>query len=414
MAGQTSRPPIGRSVSRLSLLAACVLILAGAEVTAFASGSRASDATAAAFPGANGKIYFDSPRGFSGNYEILSIDAGGSDRFNLTDNEAGDFSPAASSDGQRIAFTSNRDGNLEIYGMNASGAGQTRLTNDPAADTDPAFAPDGQRIVFVRSGSSGNGDIWAMDADGSDQVNLTDSPGANDLDPAVSPDGDSIAFASDGDVYTMSAAGQSPTQLTDAAAFDRHPAFSPDGTQIAFTTGRDNVGDGNDEIYVMDADGTDESNVSSNPARDSQPAFSPNGERIAFVRENPSLNEEIFVMDSDNGSSQSNLTRSAGDEFNPDWAIRETVPPRTTITRKPAKRTSARKASFAFRGSDRATPTAQLRFRCSLDGGRYRACRSPRSYRGLEPGRHSFKVRAIDAAGNADPSPASHAWRVRR
>ena len=50
---------------------------------------------------------------------------------------------------------------------------------------------------------------------------------------------------------------------------------------------------------------------------------------------------------------------------------------------------------------------------CSLDGGAFAGCTSPWRYTSLTPGSHSFAVRAIDAASNVDPTPASHAWTVR-
>jgi hypothetical protein len=88
-------------------------------------------------------------------------------------------------------------------------------------------------------------------------------------------------------------------------------------------------------------------------------------------------------------------------------AAPDTSPPDTTIQTGPSGTMSARSASFTF-GATEAAST----FECSLDGAAFEACSSPRSYSGLTPGAHTFEVRALDAAGNRDASPASRTWTV--
>jgi len=67
--------------------------------------------------------------------------------------------------------------------------------------------------------------------------------------------------------------------LTSDAAVSESPAFSPDGETVAYASDRS----GNFEIYLRRTSGGRELNVTSNPADDVQPAVSPDGRLIAFV-----------------------------------------------------------------------------------------------------------------------------------
>ena len=84
----------------------------------------------------------------------------------------------------------------------------------------------------------------------------------------------------------------------------------------------------------------------------------------------------------------------------------DNTPPNTTITSAPAPATNSTSVSFSF------TATEASSFECSLDGGAFAACTSPRSYTGLPAGSHTFQVRATDTIGNTDPTPANHVWTV--
>jgi len=87
------------------------------------------------------------------------------------------------------------------------------------------------------------------------------------------------------------------------------------------------------------------------------------------------------------------------------WLV-DTIPPQTTITDSPPDPSNG-SASFSFGSNEE-----QSAFECQLDGGNFSACISPQSYRGLSEGAHTFAVRAIDAVGNIDPTPANFAWTI--
>jgi len=94
------------------------------------------------------------------------------------------------------------------------------------------------------------------------------------------------------------------------------------------------------------------------------------------------------------------------------YEVSDTVPPDTTITGNPTNPSNSSSATFTFTGSDNVTPPGSLTFQCQLDSGGFSACTSPRNYMGLADSSHTFQVRAIDQAGNTDPTPASYTWNV--
>jgi Bacterial Ig domain len=85
--------------------------------------------------------------------------------------------------------------------------------------------------------------------------------------------------------------------------------------------------------------------------------------------------------------------------------VRDTDAPSTRIAKKPKNETEKRKAKFRFRSDE---PDAK--FECKLDKKKYKPCKA-NFKRGVGFGKHKLKVRAIDAAGNVDDTPAKDKWR---
>ncbi len=81
----------------------------------------------------------------------------------------------------------------------------------------------------------------------------------------------------------------------------------------------------------------------------------------------------------------------------------ETDPPDTTITLAPPATTTTSSATFEFTADEPST------FQCSLDGAAFAACSSPKTYT-VGDGTHTFAVRAVDLAGNIDPTPDTATW----
>ena len=165
-----------------------------------------------------------------------------------------------------------------------------------------------------------------MRADGSNRRLLVGGAG-DDVEPAWSPDGTRIAFASTRDgryeLWAVGAAGGEPSRLVDAPGRQWAPAWSPDGKRLAFT----GVVDGATDVWVATLDTGASRRLTTAPAFDGRPDWSPDGRRLAFVSTRGGA-QRIWVMGAD-GSGQRALTTSHPGDSDPDWTTLDAamIPP---------------------------------------------------------------------------------------
>lgn len=160
--------------------------------------------------------------------------------------------------------------------------GLVQLTNDPAADTDPAWSPDGSEIAFA-SERTGASHLWALRPDGTGLRRITpdEAPGGC---PSWSPDSSQLVYWSD----VLRIINRDGTGMRELPVFGITPAWSPDGTRIAFAGGPAAPywpylpGD----IYIINVDGSRLTQVTfDDPGQywlDSHPNWSPDGSEIVF------------------------------------------------------------------------------------------------------------------------------------
>lgn len=100
--------------------------------------------------------------------------------------------------------------------------------------------------------------------------------------PVISPDGKSVAFSALGDIYVMPIGGK-PVNLTKSPFLDTEPAWSPDGTQLAWASDR---AGGRMDIWIRDMKSGAEKRATQLPSAAMAPAWSPDGTRIAYLNVN--------------------------------------------------------------------------------------------------------------------------------
>jgi len=156
-----------------------------------------------------------------------------------------------------------------------------RLTSGSGLTADPALSPDGKLLAYAsdRSGE-GNLDIYVQQLGGGEPIRLTRGP-LDNSQPAFSSDATKIAFRSErdgGGIYVMSALGGEPRLI---AKDGRRPRFSPDGSLIAYWIGEQLLQTG--RIYVMPSSGGPPKQLQPEFAVANYPVWAPDGKHVLFI-----------------------------------------------------------------------------------------------------------------------------------
>jgi CSLREA domain-containing protein len=232
---------------------------------------------------------------------------------------------------RRIVFSSQRTADGDIYSLVPTTSSTLPVPSllgmmSPKVEEQPALSPDGSKIAFASKRADKDGsalDIYVMNADGlTAPLRLTTASG-DDTAPAWSPDGTKIAFQSKRDgapeIWVMNATdGSEQTRLTNSAKQDIEPTWSPDGSKIAFMSDRM----GGPNIWVMSSTGGPATQLTFTKAPEGDPAWSPNGSLIAYGSkkfDKDGSGFDVLTMKPD-GTFVQRLTTAKGDDFEPVWS----------------------------------------------------------------------------------------------
>lgn len=239
------------------------------------AGTTKRDNTLPVFNAARTKIAYVSRSLPSGSPNIFIMDADGSNQKQLTSN--GGYAPSFSPDGSQVVFVKGNS----IAVMDSDGNHVKVLTTAGSNETvsDPSYSPDGKTIVFS-SGTVGQFgaflSLYLMDADGTHKRQLKiQTAGPTNTHARFSPDGHKILFQTDlgrnsfNQISVVNADGSNAkTVINDTKFFYNQPAWSPDGSKIIFASNR--VG-GRYHLYTANADGSHITPVTSGPGDDKDP-----------------------------------------------------------------------------------------------------------------------------------------------
>lgn len=246
----------------------------------------------------------------------------------VTDSSGSHTSPTLSPDGRMIAYVSDAGGVPQIWIKNLQRGDPIRITDGPYRARSPSWSPNDDQIIFTRSGPQGAGiftvgtlgkpgprqivdfgaetkfsaadnafvytrgsTIWLAQNDGRDrrQINgLPRSHGFAKRQPALSPDGNAIAFIHAeegplGNLWLIPTDGGEARQLTTpetAGGYANAPAWSPDGRYIVYSV---NPESGDEHLWRIDVDTGDAAALTAGPGGASNPVLSRDGRRLAYT-----------------------------------------------------------------------------------------------------------------------------------
>lgn len=231
----------------------------------------------------------------------------------------GDWTPAISPDGSRLAFVRGPEGSVhDIYVMKLPDGAPTRLTNDGRLIVGLTWSADGSEIVFS-SNRSGSISLWRVSALGGTPEHEP-AGGDNAYWPSIAKQGNRLVYSHGSATWSILAADlngkgrETEAEILTSSEQDASPHVSPAGDKIAFQSWRS----GSQEIWTSKIDGSDPIQLTSAGSMAGSPSWSHNGRFIAFDARADSL-AHIYLIDA-NGGSPRPVSHGNFNDIVPSWS----------------------------------------------------------------------------------------------
>lgn len=226
------------------------------------------------------------------------------------------MSPAWSPDGEHVAYVSFEGGRSAVYVQEVASGERRRVSGRTGINGAPAWSPDGERLAVALS-HEGNPELYVLDLESDETQRITNNR-AIDTSPTWGPEGRALFFTSDRSgspqIYRVAVEGsRSPERVTFEGRYNAAPALSPDGERLAFVHREDN---GNYRIAVMDRS-SGLMRVLTDGQLDESPTFSPNGRMILYATEHE--DRGVLGAVSVDGRAAVRLSQAEGNIREPAW-----------------------------------------------------------------------------------------------